>query len=293
MHLGGGLLYLSEIVKKMMKKALFTSSLALFAATAFFLTSCAQNAFYYPDNVDYGSPMQQGLTYQSLEFTSKDGTTLHGWFVPAKGLQNPKDALGTVVHFHGNAQNLSAHWHGVKWLPEQGFNVFLFDYRGYGKSAGKPSQQGLFDDGNAALDYVRQRADVDANKLLIFGQSLGGTNAIAVVGAGNRAGVKAVAIESTFSAYSDIANDKISGAGILLRDTYSANRYVDKIAPIPLLLLHGTHDSVIPHSHSQTLYDLAQEPKRLIIIKGGQHLNLPAVEPNYQQILLQFFREHL
>lgn len=260
---------------------------------AFLLPSCAQKAFYYPDNVDYGSPMQQGLVYQSVEFTSKDGTRLHGWFVPAKGLQNPKDALGTVVHFHGNAQNLSAHWHGVKWLPEQGFNVFLFDYRGYGKSEGKPSQQGLFDDSNAALDYVRQRADIDANKLLIFGQSLGGTNAIAVVGAGNRAGVKAVAIESTFSAYSAIANDKISGAGILLRDTYSANRYVDKIAPIPLLLLHGTHDNVIPQSHSQTLYDLAQEPKRLIIIKGGQHLNLPAVEPNYQQILLQFFREHL
>lgn len=257
------------------------------------LPSCAQNAFYYPDHLNYGTPNEAGLAYQSVEFKSRDGLILHGWFVPAKGFNHPKDALGTVIHFHGNAQNMSAHWHGIKWLPEQGFNVFLFDYRGYGQSQGKPGQQGLFDDSNAALDYVRQRADVDADKLLVFGQSLGGTNAIAVVGAGNRAGVKAVAIESTFSAYSDIANDKIRGAGILLRDTYSSRHYVGKIAPIPLLLLHGTNDSVIPHSHSQTLYDLAQEPKRLILVNGGQHLNLSPFEPNYRRILIQFFRESL
>lgn len=257
------------------------------------LASCAQNAFYYPNNVNYGTPQASGLTYQAIEFKSKDGTTLHGWFVPAKGLANPKNALGTVIHFHGNAQNISAHWHGIKWLPEQGFNVFLFDYRGYGQSQGKPSQQGLFDDSNAALDYVRQRADVDTNKLLIFRQSLGGTNAITVVGAGNRAGVKAVAIESTFSAYSTIANDKIRGAGILLRNQYVARDYVDKIAPIPLLLLHGTNDSVIPHSHSQTLYNLAHEPKRLILVNGGQHLNLEPFEPKYRQILLDFFRSSL
>lgn len=105
--------------------------------------------------------------------------------------------------------------------------------------------------------------------------------------------MKAVAIESTFSAYSDIANDKIRGAGILLRDTYSARHYVDKIAPIPLLLLHGTNDSVIPHSHSQTLYDLAQEPKRLILVNGGQHLNLSPFEPKYRRILVDFFRDSL
>lgn len=273
-----------------MKKYLFIISIL---GAIFLLPSFAQNAFYYPDSVNYGTPNESGFPYQPVEFTNKDGLILHGWFVPAKGLNNPKDALGTVVHFHGNAQNMSAHWHGVKWLPEQGFNVFLFDYRGYGQSQGKPSQQGLFDDSNAALDYVRQRADVDANKLLVFGQSLGGTNAIAVVGAGNRAGIKAVAIESTFSAYSDIANDKISGAGILLRDTYSARHYIGKIAPIPLLLLHGTNDNVIPHSHSQTLYDLAKEPKRLILINGGQHLNLPPFEPNYQRILIEFFRQSL
>lgn len=263
-------------------------------AGAMILTACAQKAFYYPDHEDYGSPTQSGLSYEEVWFQSADGTKLHGWFVPAKGVDTPRNALGTVVHFHGNAQNLSAHWHGVKWLPEQGFNVFLFDYRGYGKSENQsPNQQGLFDDSNAALNYVRQRADVDKNKLLIFGQSLGGTNAIAVVGAGNRAGVKAVAIEATFSSYSDIANDKIRGAGILLRNQYSAKNHVANIAPIPLLLLHGTHDAVIAHHHSQTLFELAREPKQLILVEQGGHLNLSDVTRDYPQILTRFFRQHL
>lgn len=78
------------------------------------LPSCVQNAFYYPDNVNYGTPNEAGLAYQSVEFKSKDGVILHGWFVPAKGFDNPEDALGTVIHFHGNAQNMSAHWHGIK-----------------------------------------------------------------------------------------------------------------------------------------------------------------------------------
>lgn len=266
----------------------------VFIAGVMILTACAQKAFYYPDHEDYGSPTQAGLPYEEVWFHSADGTKLHGWFVPAKGVDSPRNALGTVVHFHGNAQNLSAHWHGIKWLPEQGFNVFLFDYRGYGKSENQsPNQQGLFDDSNAALNYVRQRADVDKNKLLIFGQSLGGTNAIAVVGAGNRAGVKAVAIEATFSSYSDIANDKISGAGILLRNQYSAKNHVANIAPIPLLLLHGTHDAVIAHHHSQTLFELAHEPKQLILIEKGGHLNLSDVARDYPQILTRFFRQHL
>ena len=193
--------------------ALFCTTVLL--AAWFGLSSCAQNAFYYPDHTDYGTPAQQGLRYEDVRFASKDGTPLHGWFVPA---QCPAEsslhpaacpARATVIHFHGNAQNLSAHWAAVRHLPAEGYNVFLFDYRGYGQSGGTPSQQGLFDDGNAALDYVRTRSDVDKEKLLVFGQSLGGTNAIAVVGAGNKAGVRAVAIESTFASYSKIGNDKI------------------------------------------------------------------------------------
>ncbi|OAM31233.1 MULTISPECIES: alpha/beta hydrolase [Eikenella] len=263
---------------------------ALILAALFGLASCANQAFYYPDHADYGSPAQSGLPYQNVYFHSADGTRLHGWFVPAQGVASPKQAA-TIVHFHGNAQNLSAHWQAVKWLPAQGYNVFLFDYRGYGQSAGKPGRQGLFEDSNAALDYIRTRPDVDAERLLVFGQSLGGTNAIAAVGAGNRAGVRAIAIESTFSSYAAIAHDKLPGAGLLLSNIHSASRHIAALSPIPLLLIHGTADQVIPARHSQTLFDLARPPKQLVLIPSGTHLGLQGLG-GYEQTLLDFFARH-
>ncbi|MDQ0044934.1 alpha/beta hydrolase [Variovorax boronicumulans] len=262
-------------------------------AVPLFLGGCVQSMFYYPDRVRYETPDALGLRYESVQFQSADGTRLTGWFIPAVGRQkNPKEAKGTVVHFHGNAQNMSTHWRFVAWLPKQDYNVFVFDYRGYGESEGEPEPKGVFEDSNAALNYVRSRGDVDAQRLFVFGQSLGGTNAIAVVGSGNRAGVKAAAIESTFYSYSSIANDKLSGAGLLVSDGYAASKYVAAISPIPLLLIHGTADHVIPHAHSQRLLADAREPKRLIEVPGAGHLepmSSPRFGTTYQQALADFF----
>jgi alpha-beta hydrolase superfamily lysophospholipase len=96
------------------------------------IAGCISSPFYQPDRVLYSTPPSVGLKYENAVFVSSDGTRLTGWFIPAAGYQNPKNAKGTVVHFHGNAQNMSAHWQFVTWLPQRGFNVFVFDYRGYG-----------------------------------------------------------------------------------------------------------------------------------------------------------------
>ncbi|WP_454907735.1 alpha/beta hydrolase [Variovorax gossypii] len=236
------------------------------------LAGCVQSMFYYPDNVRYETPDVLGMRYEPVQFTSADGTRLSGWFLPAADRKNPKEAKGTVVHFHGNAQNMSTHWRFVAWLPKQDYNVLVFDYRGYGQSEGKPEPKGVFEDSNAALNYVRSRQDVDPERLFVFGQSLGGTNAIAVVGSGNRAGVKAAAIESTFYSYSSIANDKFKGAGLMVSDEYAASKYVAAVSPIPLLFIHGTADQVIPVEHSKRLLADAREPKRLIEVQGAGHL---------------------
>jgi fermentation-respiration switch protein FrsA (DUF1100 family) len=264
--------------------------LALLALPVF-LTGCVQSMFYYPDRVRYETPDALGLRYEAAQFASADGTRLSGWFIPAASRQNPKDAKGTVVHFHGNAQNMSAHWRFVAWLPKQDFNVFVFDYRGYGESEGKPEPKGVFEDSNAALDHVRSRADVDPGRLLVFGQSLGGTNAVAAVGSGNRAGVKAAAIESTFYSYSTIASEKLPGAGLLVSDEYAASKYIAAVSPIPLLFIHGTADAVIPHSHSRRLLEAAREPKRLVEVAGAGHLE-PMTHrfgTTYQRALVEFF----
>jgi fermentation-respiration switch protein FrsA (DUF1100 family) len=264
-------------------------------AAALAAAGCAQGLFYYPDSVLYDIPTRWGLEYEPVVFRSEDGTRLSGWFIPAAGYANPRDAKGTVIHFHGNARNISAHWRLVEWLPRRGFNVFVFDYRGYGTSEGRPEPKGVFEDSSSALDYVRSRRDVDAERLVVFGQSLGGANAIAVIGSGNRAGVKAIAVEATFHSYSSIAHDTLLGAGILMDDTYSPERYVARLAPMPFLLLHGTADSVIPYSHSKRLFARAGEPKRLITVEGGGHTEAlsPRFKTTYQDVLAEFFEAAL
>lgn len=255
------------------------------------LAGCVQSLLYHPDRILYDTPARAGLKYEQVVFPSRDGTRLVGWFIPATAYADSKNARGTVIHYHGNAQNLSAHWQFVEWLPRRGFNVFVFDYRGYGASDGSPEPQGVFEDSDSALNYLRSRKDIDPGKLLVFGQSLGGANAIAVVGSGNRTGVKAIAIEAAFVSYSSIASDKLSGAGVLMDDTYSPDRYVAKLAPLPFLLLHGTNDPVIPYAHAEKLFAKANEPKRLITVNGGGHTEALSSRfgTTYRDIVVEFF----
>jgi len=259
------------------------------------LAGCAQNIFYQPDRVLYDTPSRAGLKFEQVQLNSLDGTKLHGWFIPAAGHSDPKNAKGTVVHFHGNAQNMSAHWQFVEWLPKRGFNLFVFDYRGYGLSEGTPDPKGVFEDSDGALNYVRSRPDINPERLIVLGQSLGGANAIAVVGSGNRNGVKAVVIEATFYSYSSIASDKIPGAGVLMNDTFSPDRYIGNLAPIPFLLVHGTSDPVISINHARRLFAKAGDPKRLIVIEGGSHTDAftPRFGAMYKDIVIDFLDQAL
>lgn len=267
----------------------------LAVAASLLMAGCAQNLFYQPDDILYDVPIHLGLNFEEVTFHSADGTALTGWFIPAAGIGDPKQAKGTAIHFHGNAQNISAHWRFARWLPQNGYNLFVFDYRGYGTSKGRPHVKGVFEDSRAAIDYVRQRPDVNPERLIIFGQSLGGANALAAVGSGDRAGVRAVIIEATFTAYSDIASEKVPGSGVLMNDDYSPSRYVSRISPIPLLLIHGTADKIIPYSHAEQLFRLAGEPKHLITVAEGEHIQAfaPRYGSTYQDEALRFLDQAL
>lgn len=226
--------------------------------------------FYHPDDFVYRTPDQDGYAYETVDFASADGTRLSGWFIPAKG-----EALGTVLHFHGNAQNMSAHYSFVSWLPAQGFNLFLFDYRGYGASEGDPSREGVFQDAVAALRHVKARDDIDQDRLIVFGQSLGGALALAAVAAEKPAGLRGLATDSAFSSYKRVAADHAGVlkplAYVLVGNRYGPQKRVAEIAPIPLLFIHGTADRVVPYSHARQLHETASEPKELWTIEGGGH----------------------
>lgn len=234
-----------------------------------FNTAHRHQFFYYPDDKIYGP---EPWSAESVEFTAKDGTHLQGWFIPSS--TGPADnAIATIIHAHGNAGNMSAHWPLVSWLPERNFNVFMFDYRGFGKSKGKPSQAGLLDDTQSAINVARHRSDVNPQRLVLFGQSIGGANILDVIGQGDREGIRAVILDSTFASYATIANQMIPGSGYLLDESYSGENYIASVSTIPLLLIHGKADHVIPWQHSEKLYSLAKEPKRLILIPDGEHID--------------------
>lgn len=257
---------------------------------------CVGRQFYHPDHTTYDTPDRHGLRYEEVTFHSKDGTRLTGWFIPSVG-----SSKGTIIHFHGNAQNMTSHFTFVSWLPKEGFNLFLFDYRGYGQSAGTPDRRGVYDDSVAALEYVAMRSDVDRNRLLVLGQSLGGANAVAAVGANSFPGIRAVVIESAFASYRSIVQDKIGQISLLsflkrplsyllTGNSYSPDAVVERIAPVPLLLIYGTDDPVVPFEHGKRLYAKARQPKELWTITGGGHTGAFSVPGSpYRQRLVQFF----
>lgn len=252
--------------------------------------------FYYPDRTVYDTPANHGLRFEEVTFTSGDGTRLSGWFIPAVGT-----AKGTVIHFHGNAENMTSHFGFVSWLPAAEFNLFVFDYRGYGKSAGRPNKRGVYEDSLAALAYVRSRKDIDHNRLLFLGQSLGGTQAIVSAANADRQGIRAVVSDSTFASYQDIVRDTIAHmpllacfkgplSRLLIGNDLSAADAVARIAPVPLLLIHGTRDEVIPYSHAEELLARAGQPKSLWRVEGGDHTDA-LIHPDspYRTKLLTFF----
>jgi fermentation-respiration switch protein FrsA (DUF1100 family) len=260
-----------------------------------FLAGCVNGYFFHPTRVTYQTPRELGLPYEHVEFESLDGTRLAGWFVPARGRP-----LGTVIHFHGNAQNMSAHFSFVSWLPEEGFNVFVFDYRGYGQSEGAPDRDGVYEDSVAALRYVASRGDVDGDRLIVLGQSLGGANAMAALARDDAPEVRAVVLDSVFYSYRSIVRDKIALIPVLgllrwplshlvVGNAHSPSRSVKKLPAVPVLFIHGTGDAVVPYHHSVELYEKAHEPKAFWTVEGGRHADA-FVRPNepYRKALVAF-----
>ncbi|MCL2162580.1 MAG: alpha/beta hydrolase, partial [Betaproteobacteria bacterium] len=183
------------------------------------------------------------------------------------------------------------------WLPREHYGVFMFDYRGYGLSDDKrPTPHALMEDTQAALAWLRQRPDVVPEKILVLGQSLGGNNAVAALALpsedGKTGNVAGVLLDATFESYSAIASDHAPALGWLLSDRFSANRHIQKLAPIPLFFLHGDQDTLIVWQHSQRLFDTALPPKQIRIVPGSGHL-MALDNADVRQEVLRFFESCL
>ena len=266
--------------------------------TALLLAGCT-NIFLQPSGpVYYHKPEEVGARYEVIVFASADKTPLTGLFFPA--VIGP--AKGTVLHFHGNAQNVTAHFLASYWLAEKGFNVFIFDYRGYGASGGKPSITGAVHDGIAALEYVRTRPDVDPKRVVIFGQSLGA--AIALAATARDPDIRAMVLESPFSSFRSIAQIKAGRIPVLgwllkpltwllISGRHNPSNEIRSL-DCPLLIIHGDADKVVPLNEGRSLFARAHEPKTFWIVPSGAHIaafTRPASE--YRQRLATFLDESL
>jgi fermentation-respiration switch protein FrsA (DUF1100 family) len=236
------------------------------------------SVFFQPDRAIYQTPGLYGIDYQPVELHAADGTELFAWFLPARG-----PARGSVLYLHGNGQNISTHFANVAWMPAAGFNVLALDYRGYGGSQGQPSLPGVQLDIDAAMRALLARPDVDPERIVVFGQSLGGALAIYYVAHSRyREHIRAVVIDSAFSDYQRIGQEKLAAvpltwpfqwfASVAVDDRYSPQASVGMLSPIPLLLIHGDQDTLVPLHHSQRLFELAGYPKQLWVIPGAGHI---------------------
>ena len=224
--------------------------------------------FYFPTADIADTPATWGWKFENVWFPSADGTRLHGWFLPASG-KRPK---GTVVFSHGNAGALGHHLGFVTWFLPAGYNVLMYDYRGFGSSGGTITRRGLIEDVHAAFGYIKTRRDVNPDRLVSFGHSLGGAKSIVALGEKPVPGVRAVISDAGFASYRGMAEVMAGNVGLsVVTDENAPKDWVAKLAPVPVLLVHGTDDEVVPFAQAQQLFAAAQEPKTLFAVSGGRH----------------------
>lgn len=236
---------------------------------AIFLTFAAGCAslFFYPEKKHIDNPAVRAFNPEDVFFRTADGLTLHGWLLRPAGRSR-----ASILVLHGNAQNVSTHVNGVLWLVNEGFAVFIFDYRGYGWSEGRPSLAGVHLDAEAAFEVLLTLPGLGDTPVIVLGQSLGGAVAVYTVAhSAHKERITALVLDSAFSSYRRIAREKLADFFVtwpfqlplsyFFNDEYSPVTWIKQVSPVPVLILHGVRDDVVPLHHGERLFDAVLPPK--------------------------------
>lgn len=223
-----------------------------------------RNGLFFPARELYRSPAAEGLAFEDVHFNSA-GNELHGWYIPASGSQ-------VVLWMHGNAGNIADRLdQAVEMKRALGVSSFMFDYRGYGKSEGRPSEKGLYQDAEAALQWLTRTKGVNPRHIILYGQSLGTAASVdlALDGGVNAGGM---VLESPFTSAADVARTLYFGlpVGLIMSVKLDNIGRIGKVK-MPILVIHGVSDSVIPFRMGKKLFDAAPEPKTFLPIAGADH----------------------
>jgi fermentation-respiration switch protein FrsA (DUF1100 family) len=232
------------------------------------IRSLLNSLLYFPSHEFIQTPEQAGLLYRDLAPQTDDGERLHGWWIAAR-----TGTLGHLLLCHGNAGNVADRLLHAALMTSAGFDVLLFDYRGYGRSSGTPSEAGTYRDAHAALTSLLAQPDVDSGRVYYLGESLGGAVALDLALACPPAGF---VLLSAFTGVRELARLHYPFmAASLVPDAYPAIRRIQELRA-PLLVIHGDHDDIVPLSHGQALFQAAPEPKEIHVFADVGHNDLVA-----------------
>jgi fermentation-respiration switch protein FrsA (DUF1100 family) len=217
------------------------------------------------------------FTYRDVSFPSADGTSLHGWYF------EHDQPVAHVLYCHGNGENVAHLGSYMDELREKyHISLFAFDYRGYGRSQGRPAEPGIIADGLAAQQWLAKEAGIDEDRIVLWGRSIGGAIAVQVAA---QQGARGLILERTFSRLTDVAAHHYPWLPVrsLLRNRYDSLAHIRTFRG-PLLQSHGTDDEVVPFELGKQLFEASQaEPKRFVAIQGGTH-NGPSSKEYYTEL---------
>lgn len=240
-----------------------------------------KRSLYFPMRGIETTPAVIGLSFEEISFKADDGITLNGWFIP------DKEAKDTILFFHGNGGNISHRLEKIAILHNLGLNVFIFDYRGYGKSRGSPSEKGLYRDGEAAYGYLIKQRGIPPNNIILYGESLGGAVAIDLA-KDNK--VKALITEDLFSSMKDMV--KIIYPFLphfILQSRFDSISKIKDIE-VPKLIIHSVDDEIIPFRLGEKLFQQAAPPKEFLKMRGGHNTAFIDSEEVYKSGIRSFLQ---
>jgi fermentation-respiration switch protein FrsA (DUF1100 family) len=249
-----------------MRRAMTSTLIALllgYAAVSFFVWLMQDRFLYFPTRDHAGTPDTVGLPYEEIWLIAEDGVRLHAWFIPAP------HARATMLFLHGNGGNISHRLARIGLLHRLGVDVFVVDYRGYGKSEGRAGEEGTYRDARAARQYLVEERSIPAASIVLYGESLGAAVAVRLA---VEYPPKALIVDSGFTSVADLGAEIYPWLPIrwMARNRYPSRDTIARVTA-PILVIHSREDEIIPFHHGQRLFTAAREPKRLLEIHGGHN----------------------
>lgn len=238
---------------------------------------------YGPTRKMDGTPSRAGLEYREIFFKTKDNIILNAWFIPAE------DPKAIALHCHGNSGNISDRLDTIKIYHDMGISLFLFDYRGYGRSNGSPSEKGTYKDAEAAWYYLVEAMGIHPEDIIITSHSLGGSVASYLAG---KVTPKALIVEGSFTSMTDMGKLYYPYLPIrlLVRQRYNSINHL-KTVHCPVLIIHSPDDRVVPFFMGKALYKAANPPKRFLEIHGSHNNAILDSREEYTNAIIEFIAD--